>query len=196
MILADGIVIVGAILAVVLGIMIGFGRGLKLCTIGPSGILISIVFTYFLFGAVLKLPFIQNWLNQMMISLSENPSWICKVLVAIRIDLIVFAVALFLVIQILRKVLVNILVGIGDSNVIGIKVVNKILGAVLLLAAYLVLLTIVFQILYWIYGAGDTSAFYQSLKGGLLGLDGFYANNPLTGLVDTIIAVSRNAVGV
>lgn len=185
MITADVIAIILTLVFFIGGVLLGFGKTLKLLTDGVVGKIISVVVCYFLFGIVLALPFVQDLLNRLVDALRENGSFICRILLYIRLDLIVFAVALFFIVQILRKWVVSLIKVFFEIDAKPMRVINKVLGAFLGLATLAVFTLTIFQIIAWIGGTdGD---FYQSLTGSVFDLDVLFVNNPLNSIIDTIL---------
>lgn len=166
-----------------LGLGMGFGRGLKFLTGGVFGKIISIVVCYFLFGVVLSWGFVQDLLASFVNALVENGSGFCNFLLTIRIEMIVFAIALFAIVQLLRILIVNVVKSVMEVNNVAMRVINKVLGVALFFAAMLVLMLIVFQIIAWI--GGTEGGFYQSVEGSVFGLDSLFVNNPLNSMFQT-----------
>lgn len=185
MITADAIAIILTLAFFAGGVLLGFGKTLKILSGGLVGKIISIVVCYFLFGIVLYLPFVQSLLDKLIFALKEDGSFICKVLLYIRLDLIVFAVALFIVVQIFRKWVVSLIKVFFEIDTKPMRIINKVLGAVLGLASLTVFTLVIFQIIAWIGGTeGD---FYQSLSGSAFKLDEIFKNNPVNSIFETII---------
>lgn len=184
MITADVIVLAVLAACVILGAGLGFGKVLRFITGGIIGKIISLVICYFLFGVVLHFGFVQDLLLKFTTALSDNGSWICNLLLSIRIDLIVFAIALFIVVQILRKIVVYIIANVMEINNKAVSVINRILGIALLLAFNIMLMLIAFQIIAWI--SGTDGAFYTNLEGSVFGLDKLFVNNPLNSVFESI----------
>ena len=187
MITADVIVLIALLLCLVLGSFMGFGKGLRLFTGGVFGKMISVVICYFLFGIVLSWGFVQDLLLRFTTMLAEQDIWICNLLLKIRIDMIVFALALFIVVQILRRVVVHIISGVFEIDNKVISVINKILGVALFIVFTAIFTLIVFQIIAWI--GGTDGGFYQSLQGSAFGLDKIFTDNPLNAVFEHIRAV-------
>lgn len=186
MITADVIVLVALLICIVLGSFMGFGKGLRLFTGGVFGRIISVVICYFLFGIVLSWDFVQDLLLRFTTMLSEQDTWICNLLLKIRIDMIVFALALFIVVQILRHLVVHIIAGVMEVDNKVMRVFNKILGVVLFLAFAVVFMLVIFQIIAWV--SGTDGGFYQSLQGSAFGLDKIFTDNPLNSVFESIRA--------
>lgn len=184
MITADVIVLVAFLLCLVFGSVLGFGKGLRLFTGGVFGRIISVVICYFLFGVVLSWGFVQDLLLKFTDMLAAQDSWICNLLLKIRVDLIVFALVLFIVVQILRRLVVYIISNVMESNNKVISVLNRLLGVVFLIAFAIVFMLIVFQIIAWV--GGTDGAFSQNLTGSAFGLDNIFADNPLNSVFESI----------
>lgn len=190
MITADVILLVALLLCIVLGSFMGFGKGLRLFTGGVFGRIISVVICYFIFGIVLSWGFVQDLLLKFTTMLVEQDSWICNLLLKIRIDMIVFALVLFIVVQILRHIVVHIVSGVFEIDNKGVRVVNKILGVVLFLVFAVIFMLIVFQIIAWI--SGTDGGFYESLQGSAFGLDKIFTDNPLNSVFESIRAAGSS----
>ena len=185
MITADVIAIILMLAFFFGGIILGFGKTLKLLTSGLVGKIISVVVCYFLFGVVLYIPFVQSLLDKMIFALKENGNFICKVLLFIRLDLIVFAVALFIFVQLLRKWAVGLIKSFFEIDTKPMRIINKVLGAALGLVALVIFTLVIFQIIAWI--GGTEGEFYQSLTGSVFKLDEIFKDNPVNSIFKTII---------
>lgn len=190
MITADVIVLVALLICIVLGAFMGFGKGLRLFTGGVFGRIISVVICYFLFGIVLSWSFVQDLLLKFTTMLAEQDTWICNLLLQIRIDMIVFGAVLFLVVQILRHLVVHIIAGVFEIDNKAIRIINKILGVVLFLAFAVIFTLIIFQIIAWI--SGTDGGFYESLQGSVFGLDKIFTDNPLNSVFESIRAAGTS----
>ena len=184
MITADVIVLIAFLACLVFGSVIGFGKALRFCAGGTFGRIISVVICYFLFGIVLSWGFVQDLLAKFTATLAEKDTWILNFLLKIRIDLIVFAIVLFCVVQILRRLVVNIISDVMESDNKVVSVFNRVLGIVLLTAFVIIVALIVFQIIAWV--GGTDGAFYESLNGSAFGLDKLFADNPLNAVFENI----------
>ena len=184
MILADVVAIIAFVVCLLLGSIVGFGKGLRFLTGGIFGKIISVVICYFLFGIVLNWGFVQDLLGKFIALLQSSENGICKILLTVRIDLIVFAVALFIVVQILRRIIVAVVCGIFEADNLVMRLINRLLGIVLFLAIFAIVILIVFQIIALI--GGTEGAFYQNLVGSKFGLDKLFAENPLNAIIQSI----------
>jgi hypothetical protein len=185
MILADFIAIGAVLLFTLIGAGIGFGRYLDILTRGIIGKIISVIVCYFLFGIVLDWGFVQDLLSKFVGYLQSNDNFICNILLKIRIDLIVFAIVLFIVVQILRKIATALVCNIFEIDFFAIRLVNKLLGVVLSLATLVILALIVLQLL--TYGGAETvQNITNSLSGSAFGLDKLFVENPLNSILHSI----------
>lgn len=180
--MVDWIALGIVLLVVVIGLLLGFGRCLKIFTSGIFGIIISIIITYFLIGIVASWGFVKDLLDKFTLALIENGSPFCMFLRTIGIESIVLAVILFIIVQILRIIIVNIVKGIAEADNVVMKVINKFFGVVFALAFFAMLTLIVFQIIYLI--GGETSANFREYLTGALKLEVLYDNNPLRTIAD------------
>ncbi len=183
MVVADFIAIGLVVLVGFAGAVAGFGRTLKAITSGFFGVIISVVITYFLLGLVLKLSFVQSLIGQLVTALENSSAPICSVLLTIRIDMIIVAVALFIIVQLLRKLLVFILKKLFEAKNPVSSAANKVFGVILSEAILFVILLVAFQIVFWITKEG---AFYEFLSGSFFGLDKLYVSNPISSIIPTI----------
>lgn len=183
MITIDYITIGVGLFAIVSGLIMGFGKVLKFITDGFLGKIFSLIICYFLYGIVLKMPFIQDLLLRLVTVLSQKENLICNLLITIRIDLIALAVALFIVVLLINKLVVGLIKKIFETDNKVMRVINKTLGLILMCAFIAVLALVVLQILFLIQGVdGGVFAF---LNGSKLGIDKLYVSNPLNSIVES-----------
>ncbi len=162
----------------------GFGKMLKTLCKGFLGLIISLVACYFLFGIVLNIPFVQGLLSDLVIAIDEKNSKFLDFLLKIRIDLIVYAVCLFIVITIVRKIVVKIIASIFEVKVKPISVFNRVMGMLLSLIIFAATVLIAFQVIAWVTGLDG--GIYEYLEGSFLKLDWVYQNNPLNTIVASV----------
>lgn len=182
MVIADFVAISLIIVAAFIGFKVGVGRVLNFVTSGIVGKIISIVACYFLYGLVLKLPFVQDLLDKFVAWISSSESAIVRLLLYIRIDMIAYFAVLFVIVQIIRKIIIKFIGKIFSL----VPPVDKTLGVVLSLVFIIAAILILFQIVYLIFGA--EGGLIGVLDGSLLGLDQIYINNPLNSIIDSFIA--------
>ena len=189
------IVIIGLILIfVLLGLIFGFGKGLKFFTKGFIGVIISIFICYAIGGFIIKISFVANLMTQLYTlyaGLFEGKEgWLFDILISIRVDIIVFYVVLFIVVQVARIIIVKIISKIMSSKNVAIKVVNKIFGVVLFLVAFVFIMVFAFQIIYIvesIFGGNTVIAgFISTIKESKIG-GWFYTFN--SGIVDYLFKI-------
>ena len=180
MLTADYIVLGLLLVFVLIGALVGFGKGLKFFTSGIFGIIISVFVCYLIFGLVLSWSVVSDLLARFNGWLREQGS-VGTFFADIYIDRVVLAVVLFLIVQIVRMIIVKILKSIFEIDNIFVKVINKVVGAVFFAAVFVALLLFAFQIVSWI--GGDTAAnFLGYFDGSALLLDKLYLNNPLNAI--------------
>lgn len=165
-----------------LGAVFGFGKGLKFFSHGWIGRIVSVIICYFIFGMVLKIPFVEEKMTEFVAKLDES-KWYLKILKYVRIDMILFAVLLFFAVQLLKKLAIAIVEHIFEIDTPVMRIINKVLGVAIYLFLLLLLVLIVFQIAYYIAGEG---AIYNAIKGSLFGLDKLYLDNPLNKVIESI----------
>lgn len=170
------------LLVAIIGLLLGFGKCLKIFTSGIFGVIISVVVTYFLIGIVGSWGFVQELLGKFTQALTDNGSGFCMFLKTIGIESIVLAVALFIIVQILRIIIVNIVKGIAEADNVVIKAINKFLGLVFALAFFAMLALVIFQIIYLI--GGETSENFRQYLTGAFKINYIYDNNPLRVIAD------------
>lgn len=185
MILMDWIAI--GLLAVfcLLGMLFGFGKGLKFFTSGIFGIIISIVVCYALGGLIYNFGFVQDGLNSMRDALAENGSGFCNFLLKIHIDIVVYYVALFIAVSIIRIIIVKIIKSIAEIDNIVLIILNKAFGVVLFVGVLFMLTFFAFWIISLI--GGNTEAdFILKLSGSKLKLDWLFEHNPFMTIIKVI----------
>lgn len=164
----DAVTLLAAILLAGLGLAVGFGKTLKFFTKGVFGFILS-VFVCATFGGMIQgIPAVAEWLGGLNASLGD--AW--DFLATIHLATVIYYIVLFLVVQVLRILIVKFIVGIFSIDVLAMRIVNRVLGMVLMVAAVLLLTLLVFALIR-LFG-GDISA---ALEGSFLGT--LYENNPV-----------------
>ncbi len=181
MVTVDFVFIAGIALFAFLGLGLGFGKQLSFFTKGIFGFLISVFVCYLLFGFVYNVPFVQTLLEKFKESLSSSDKTAVKILLKIRIDIVVYAVALFAVVTVVRIIVVAIIKNALEADTLVMKIINKTAGLLLSLVMFAALWLIVFQILFLTKGGAD-GALAQKLQGSFFRLDHLYTHNPLTAI--------------
>lgn len=185
MILADWIALGLVVVFAILGMLFGFGKGLKFFTSGIFGFIISIVVCYALGGIILNFGFVQDLLTSFRNVLVENGNGFCKFLLNIHIDIVVYYVALFITVTIIRLIIVKIIKSIVEINNIVLIILNKTFGVILFVGVLFMIALFVFQIITLI--GGNTEAnFLLKLSGSKLKLDWLFENNPFMAIIKFI----------
>ena len=167
---------------VLVGFFMGLGRVLKSLTKHLPGKIAAVLFTYFIYGTVLNLPFVQKLLADFVNMIVGWDNIGGKILLIIRIDMIVFAAALFIAVRLAQKLTVSILASIIQSKNALFTVANRFGGALLSGACVFIIFLIFFQIAAWI--TDDTGTMYQLLEGSRIGLDQLFLHNPLNAITE------------
>lgn len=184
--LVDWIVIGVILLSLLLGSLFGFGKLLKGFTRGIVGVLISIVVTYFCIGVVASWGFVQDIMAQLLTAMHNANNGFVNFLINIGIEKIILAVALFIIIQILRIIIVSIIKGVVEINNPFFKVINRFFGAVFMLAIVAMFALLVFHVVDLIGGNTEFN-FRQSLS-GVFKLDWVFDHNPLKYVIQRVTA--------
>lgn len=186
---ADWIAVAAVLIICALGALIGFGKSLKFFTDGIFGIILSVFICYCIGGIILDFKFVQEILNKLTQALTDKNGF-CNFLLKIHIDIITYYIALFIIVQLARILIVLVLKHIVESNNKVFKIINRVFGAVLLLAVAALLALFVFQIIYWI-GGSTAAGFRLKLEGSFFKLDKLFEHNPLLSLPDRISQAIR-----
>ena len=182
MIMADWIVIGLIALFCIFGMLFGFGKGLKFFTGGIIGLIISIFVCYALGGLIYNLGFVKNGLESMRTALADKDNGFCNFLLKIQIDIIVYYVALFIAVTILRIVIVRIIKSVVEIDNMVVIVLNKTLGVVFFVGVFFMLMLLVFWIISLIKGGVQP----DFVLGSKLKLDWLFENNPFTTIIKVI----------
>lgn len=183
MLLADWIVVAVIAAAILLGLIAGFAGGLRFFTGGIFGVIISIVVCYFLYGVVANWTFVNDLLVKLLATITSGNNAFTDFLASIHVEVIILCVVMFVVVQIVRIIIVKVIAGIMEINNPVFKVINKLLGMVLMVAVAFMVGLIVFQIIYWI-GGETAQQVSDALKNSVFKLDWLYENNPLRSMPD------------
>lgn len=178
MVLADWIVLAAVVLFALIGLFVGFGGTLKFFTGGIFGVIISVVVCYFLYGVVIGWEFVQALMDKLVEAVAAGNNVFCDFLLKIKIEHIVLCLAMFILVQIARVIVVLVIKNVAEIKNPVMKVLNKALGLVFMTALALALILIVFQIVAWI-GGGTAESFLEALNGSGLKLDWLFINNPM-----------------
>ncbi|MCD8308049.1 MAG: hypothetical protein LUD51_07490 [Clostridia bacterium] len=170
---ADWIALAFLVVFAAIGAIAGCGRVLKFFTSGIFGIIISVFACYCLGGLILGIPFIGDLLDKFA-SLWAGTAF----LETIHLEVIVYYIVLFIIVTLIRILIVRILKNILEIKFLPVKIINRVVGAVLLAGIMTVIALFVFQIIYWVYGADGNPELVEALSGAF-NLDQLYLNNPM-----------------
>lgn len=159
------ILIVVLLLTSAVGWWAGMGNVLKHGTKGIVGVLISIFICVSLGQLILNTSVVS--------ALMEKIGGLIKIdfLRSIRIEIIIFYVLLFAIAQTLRIICVNIIENVFESDNIVLHYLNKIFGAIILVAVLIVLILLVLAVIKLLH------IDFYSLKNSFL--YNLYLNNPI-----------------
>ena len=95
----------------------------------------------------------------------------------IHLETIVFYVVFFLVVQVVRILAVKLIAGLFSADILPVRIVNRLLGMVLMVAAVFLLLLLVFAVFRVLQDTSFVQNILDSLNGTFLGK--IYENNPV-----------------
>ncbi len=194
MLTIDWIVLAVLAVSAILGMFFGFGKLLKFFTGGIVGFIISIVVVYFFTGIVSSWDFVKELMGKLHAVMVEADNGFVDFLMDIGIEKIILYAAIFIVAQIIRIIIVNIIKGIVEIDNPLMKAINKFFGLVFMLAAVCALTLIVFQIVHAI--GGETAENFRQNITGTFRLEWVYDNNPLNALFEKLGEAAQNFGGV
>ncbi len=175
--IALGIIVVFA----AIGALIGFGRGLKFLTGGIFGIIISVVLCYIFGSMILGVPFVNDLLTKLAESIG---GWSIVVTV-------IYCVVLFILFTLIRILIVKIIRKVAEADVLIMKIINKVFGAILMAAFGVLLGMLALQIIYWVQANPDSlvDIYVNWMMNAETGdpsaiVGALYVNNPLSALAD------------
>lgn len=175
--IALGIIVVFA----AIGALIGFGRGLKFLTGGIFGIIISVVLCYIFGSMILGVPFVNDLLTKLAESIG---GWSIVVTV-------IYYVVLFILFTLIRILIVKIIRKVAEADVLIMKIINKVFGAILMAAFGVLLGMLALQIIYWVQTNPDSlvDIYVNWMMNAETGdpsaiVGALYVNNPLSALAD------------
>lgn len=190
MITADIVVLSSFGISALFGLVLGFGKGLKLFTSGIFGMAISLLLCYCFGGMILNLSFVQELLKDFSSLWMGKEGAFYAFLENSRMELVLYYIVLFLMLQAMRVLLVKLIRGFMETDVLLMKVINRTLGLLLFVLIFFFVLLLVFQIISWI-GHDTETKFLTEISGSRFHLDDIYHNNPLNGLMKLILPKSQ-----
>ena len=169
----DSVTLIAAILLAGLGLVLGFGRTLKFFTKGIFGFILSVFICASFGGMIAGIPAVAEWIGGLNARLGEAWSF----LGTIHLATVIYYIVLFLVVQLVRILVVKLIAGLFSADVLPVRIINRILGAALMVAAVLLLLLHAFAIVAIFGETQGVIDFVARLDGTFLGT--LYANNPI-----------------
>lgn len=180
MVIADWLALGIIVVAGVLGIILGFGKCLKIFTGGVVGIIISVVVSYLLFGIVGSWTFVKELMAKLHTVMVNANNGFVNFLMNIGIEKIILAVAVFVVVQLIRILLVSVVKGIFEINNNVMRAINKTLGIIFMLSVAVMISLLVMHVAAWI--EGDTSDNMRNFLTGALHLEWVFDHNPINSI--------------
>lgn len=169
----DSVTLIVAIALAALGLLIGFGRSLRFFTKGIFGVVIS-VFVVFTFGGMIKgIPTVGELVTKAD-AYFEN-AW--SFLGYLHLGNVLFYVALFFIVQLLRIIVVRCVAGVFSADNTVMRVVNKLLGMVFTVAVVLLFVLLVFAVFKHFETSKFMTDFLQKIGGTFLHT--LYLHNPV-----------------
>ena len=169
----DSVTIIVAILLAALGLVLGFGRTLKFFTKGLFGFIISVFVCVTFGGMIAGIPAVAELITKLNNDLGNAWSF----LATIHFATVIYYIVLFFVVQLVRILVVKLIAGIFSADVLPVRVINRVLGALLMPAAVLLLVLLIFAIMAAFSGTSFVADFVAKIDGSMLGW--LYANNPV-----------------
>ena len=183
----DWIAIGVVLVSILFGLLFGFGKLLKFFTGGIVGVLISIVVTYFCFGVVSSWVFVRDVMAKLLEAMQNANNPIVDFLIKIGIEKIILAIAIFIVVQTLRIIIVKIIKSIVEIDSPVAKTVNRLFGLVFMLAVACMVWLLVFHVVQLV--GGETAANLRAdISGSVFRFDWIYDNNPLKWIIARVIS--------
>ncbi|MDR0697263.1 MAG: hypothetical protein LBF68_07030 [Christensenellaceae bacterium] len=118
--------LIAFIVIALLGLLLGFGRILKIFTSGPFGFVLSIVFCALLGGTLQTVPVVANFI----VSINDKAIDIADFLKYLRPGIIVYYITMFLIVQIFRIFIVKAIRNFMETDRNIMRFLNRILGMV------------------------------------------------------------------
>ena len=169
----DWATLIVAILLAVVGLFAGFGRTLRFFTKGIFGIIISVFVCATFGGMIAGIPAVNGWIA----SLNEKLGQAWSFFGTIRLATVLYYVVLFFVVQLLRIIVVKCVASLFEAEGLPVRILNKVLGAALAVAAVLLLVLLVFAVIGAFDGTSFVQGFEDALNGSFLGR--LYESNPV-----------------
>lgn len=193
--IADWVALGVAVLFAIIGLLVGCGKGLKFLTSGFLGSIIILAVTMLLYGVVIEIPIVQEWLGIAIGWLEGLNNPIINFLLSINLDTILVYVVLYFLTWLAKLIIVAILKSILEIDNGFFRVLNKLLGLALFVAFATLLVLITFAVADLV--GGTFADFFVGENGCLTGsffkLDWVYQNNPLNAIIASFTPVAPPA---
>lgn len=176
----DWIVLFVLIIGALIGLILGFGKLLKIFTGGIIGFIISLVVVYFCIGFVSSWGFVQDLMDKLVQAMESANNGFVNWLIGIKIEKVLLGIILFIVVQLLRILIVSIIKEIVEIDNAVMKTINKVFGVIFMLVIIAMVALIVFQIVAWV--GGDSAVNFEQSLTGAFHIDAVFRNNPLNAL--------------
>ena len=169
----DSITSIVAIGLAGLGLALGFGRTLRFFTKGIFGFILSVFICASFGGMIAGIPAVAGWIGELNAKLGD--AW--NFLGTIHLATVIYYIVLFLAVQLVRILVVKVVAGLFSADVLPVRIINRILGAALMVAAVLLLVLLVFAVMAIFGETQGVIDFVANIDGTFLGT--LYANNPI-----------------
>lgn len=169
----DSVTLIAAILLAGLGLALGFGRTLKFFTKGIFGFILSVFICVSFGGMIAGIPAVAEWIGGLNAQLGEAWSF----LGTIHLATVIYYIVLFFAVQLVRILVVKLIAGLFAADVLPVRVINRILGAALMVAAVLLLVLLVFAVMAIFGETQGVIDFVSKIDGTFLGT--LYTHNPI-----------------
>ena len=148
----------------ILGYIRGFGKSLRTFTSGVFGIVISVFVCVAFGGMILGTPKMTEWVGQLNDILTAKWEFLGK----IQAGVIIYYVALFVVTQIVRIIIVKLICGLFEADNGVMKVINRILGMIFAPAIAFAFLLLVLAVLKCFEDSAAISNMLAEIDGSIL----------------------------
>ena len=175
----DVITVIAAIVLALLGLLLGFGKTLRFFTKGIFGVVLSVFVCATFGGMIAGIPAVAEWIGLLNTKLGESWSF----LETIHLATVIYYVVLFFAVQIVRIIIVKCVAGVFEADILPMRIVNKLLGMALMVAAVLLLTLLVLAV----FRIVEDTAFVQNILAKINGtfLGTLYENNPVKFVVES-----------
>ena len=176
------IIIVGFALSIILGLLMGFGRVLRFITGGIVGIIFSLFICIMFGGIIANIPFISDLIARG----NEYFGEIAEILAKINVATIIYYIALFIVVQILRIIVIKTISKIftpeKNTKLYGVRnFINRALGLIVLGGAFVLSVYLILAVVALLTDVEGVANFLTSLQNDYKTSICYmlYANNPI-----------------